>query len=181
MRLLRKKSTLSKKYKILLFMVVALVTLDQTTKLYIDSQMVLYQSIDVIKNFFQITYIRNPGAAFGILSRVKSPLLNIFFLSISIAAIGIMLIYYYKTPENQRLTLISFALIISGAIGNFIDRIFHGEVIDFLYFHWYKHYWPAFNVADSCITIGVILLLWQMFVTKTFFRKLYSPDLSKRK
>ncbi len=162
-------------------MVVALVTLDQTTKLYIDSQMVLYQSIDVIKNFFQITYIRNPGAAFGILSSVKSPLLNIFFLSISIAAIVIMLIYYYKTPENQRLTLISFALIISGATGNFIDRIYHGEVIDFLYFHWYKHYWPAFNVADSCITIGVILLLWQMFVAKTFFRTLDSPEISSKK
>ena len=181
MRLLCKKSTLSKKYKILLIMVVALVTLDQTTKFYVNSQMVLYQSIDVIKNFFQITYIRNPGAAFGILSGVKSPLLNIFFLSISIAAIGIMLIYYHQTPENKRLTLISFALIISGATGNFIDRIYHGEVIDFLYFHWYKHYWPAFNVADSCITIGVILLLWEMFVTKTFFGTLYSPDLSKRK
>ncbi len=92
-----------------------------------------------------------------------------------------MLLYFHKTPENQRLTLFSFAMIISGAIGNFIDRIFHGEVIDFLYFHWYKHYWPAFNVADSCITIGVIFLLWEMFVTKTFFRTIDSQNLSLKK
>jgi signal peptidase II len=147
-----------------------MVFLDQATKLYIDSNMELHQSIQVIKNFFQITYIRNSGAAFGILSGFKSPWLTLFFVLISVVAIGIIMFYYHKTPENQRLTLVSFALIMSGAIGNFIDRVFYGEVIDFLYFHWYQHYWPAFNIADSCITIGVSLLLWDMFFPKAFLK-----------
>ncbi len=161
---------MSKKYKTLLLIIVGMVFLDQATKLYIDSNMELHQSIQVIKNFFQITYIRNSGAAFGILSGFKSPWLTLFFVLISVVAIGIIMFYYYKTPENQRLTLVSFALIMSGAIGNFIDRAFYGEVIDFLYFHWYQHYWPAFNVADSCITIGVSLLLWDMFFPKAFLK-----------
>ena len=161
---------MSKKYKTLLLIIVGMVFLDQATKLYIDSNMELHQSIQVIKNFFQITYIRNSGAAFGILSGFKSPWLTLFFVLISVVAIGIIMFYYHKTPENQRLTLVSFALIMSGAIGNFIDRVFYGEVIDFLYFHWYQHYWPAFNIADSCITIGVSLLLWDMFFPKAFLK-----------
>ncbi len=151
-------------------MVIGLVSLDQATKFYIDSHLVLYQSIEVIKNFFQITHIRNSGAAFGIMSDIESPWLSYFFICISLLATGIILFLYYKTPENNRITLFSFALIVSGAIGNFIDRILHGEVIDFLYFHWYSHYWPAFNVADSCITVGVSLLLWEMFFPTVYPR-----------
>ena len=172
---------MSKKYKTLLLIIVGMVFLDQATKLYIDSNMELHQSIQVIKNFFQITYIRNSGAAFGILSGFKSPWLTLFFVLISVVAIGIIMFYYYKTPENQRLTLVSFALIMSGAIGNFIDRVFYGEVIDFLYFHWYQHYWPAFNVADSCITIGVSLLLWNMFFPEAFLKTRDNLNLSREK
>ena len=172
---------MSKKYKTLLLIIVGMVFLDQATKLYIDSNMELHQSIQVIKNFFQITYIRNSGAAFGILSGFKSPWLTLFFVLISVVAIGIIMFYYYKTPENQRLTLVSFALIMSGAIGNFIDRVFYGEVIDFLYFHWYQHYWPAFNVADSCITIGVSLLLWDMVFPKAFLKTRDNLNLSREK
>ena len=172
---------MSKKYKTLLLIIVGMVFLDQATKLYIDSNMELHQSIQVIKNFFQITYIRNSGAAFGILSGFKSPWLTLFFVLISVVAIGIIMFYYYKTPENQRLTLVSFALIMSGAIGNFIDRAFYGEVIDFLYFHWYQHYWPAFNVADSCITIGVSLLLWNMFFPEAFLKTRDNLNLSREK
>lgn len=161
---------MSKKDKILLLIVVGMVFLDQGTKFYVDSHLQLHQSIEVIKNFFQITYIRNSGAAFGILSGFKSLWLTLFFMFISVIASGIILFFYYKTPENQRLTLVSFALILSGALGNFIDRLFYGEVIDFLYFHWYQHYWPAFNVADSCITIGVSLMLWKMFFPEAFLK-----------
>ncbi len=172
---------MSKKYKMLLIFEGVLVFLDQATKLYVASHMTLYQSIEVIKNFFQITYIRNPGAAFGILSGFKSPWLTLFFIFISLAAAVIILICYHKTPEHDRLSLISFALIISGAIGNFIDRVFYGEVIDFLYFHWYEHYWPAFNVADSCITVGVSLLIWNTFFPGTFSKTGKNLNLSKEK
>ena len=172
---------MSKKYKTLLLIIVGMVFLDQATKLYIDSNMELHQSIQVIKNFFQITYIRNSGAAFGILSGFKSLWLTLFFMLISVVAVGIIMFFYHKTPENQRLILVSFALIMSGAIGNFIDRVFYGEVIDFLYFHWYQHYWPAFNVADSCITIGVSLLLWDMVFPKAFLKTRDNLNLSREK
>ncbi len=172
---------MSKKYKTLLLIIVGMVFLDQATKLYIDSNMELHQSIQVIKNFFQITYIRNSGAAFGILSGFKSLWLTLFFMLISVVAVGIIMFFYHKTPENQRLTLVSFALIMSGATGNFIDRVFYGEVIDFLYFHWYQHYWPAFNVADSCITIGVSLLLWNMFFPEAFLKTRDNLNLSRKK
>lgn len=162
-------------------MVAILVLLDQATKLYVDSNMTLYESIDVIKNFFQITYIRNSGAAFGIFSGIKSPWITSFFLSISLTAIGIILYCYHRTNEDRRLALTSYGLIISGAIGNFIDRVFYGEVIDFLYFHWYKHYWPAFNVADSCITIGVGLLMWEMIFSKSTFKEISDLNLSDEK
>ena len=171
---------MSKKYKMLLIFEGVLVFLDQATKLYVASHMTLYQSMEVIENFFQITYIRNPGAAFGILSGFKSPWLTLFFIFISLAAAVIILICYHKTPEHDRLSLISFALIISGAIGNFIDRVFYGEVIDFLYFHWYEHYWPAFNVADSCITVGVSLLIWNTFFPGTFSKTGENLNLSKK-
>ena len=82
---------MSKKYKTLLLIIVGMVFLDQATKLYIDSNMELHQSIQVIKNFFQITYIRNSGAAFGILSGFKSPWLTLFFVLISVVAIGIII------------------------------------------------------------------------------------------
>lgn len=172
---------MSKKYKMLLIIVIGLVSLDQVTKLYIDSHMTLHQSIEVVKNFFQITYIRNSGAAFGIMSGVKSPWLTGFFIFISLVVTGIILFYYHKTPEDRRLALISFSLILSGATGNFIDRIFHGEVIDFLYFHWYKHYWPAFNVADSCITVGVSLLLWDTVFSKASLKTKGHSGLPKQK
>ena len=171
---------MSKKYKMLLIFEGVLVFLDQATKLYVASHMTLYQSMEVIENFFQITYIRNPGAAFGILSGFKSPWLTLFFIFISLTATVIILICYHKTPEHDRLSLISFALIISGAIGNFIDRVFYGEVIDFLYFHWYEHYWPAFNVADSCITVGVSLLIWNTFFPGTFSKTGENLNLSKK-
>jgi len=104
--------------------------------------------------------VRNKGAAFGIFadSAFRIP----FFISVSfIAAIGIIW-FYRKLEEQQRLLQWALALIFSGAIGNLIDRIRFGEVIDFVDAHWYQHHWPAFNVADSCISVGVALLLLDM-------------------
>lgn len=145
-----------------LFSIISIIGLvvDQLTKLYIDAGMRLYQSIPVIENFFHITYVRNKGAAFSFLSHASWRLP--FFISISIVASLVILVAFRKLRDDQRLAQVSLAMIFSGAVGNLIDRVRLGEVIDFLDVHWYQHHWPAFNVADSLICVGVFLLALDM-------------------
>jgi len=149
------------RYRLLLIVSLIVLGLDQATKLYIDSHFALYESLTVIENFFDITYVRNQGAAFGIFAdhAFRVP----FFIGVScLAAVGILW-YLRRVGEHQRLHILALSLIFSGAVGNLLDRIRLGEVIDFIYVHWYQYYWPAFNVADSAITVGVGLLLLDMW------------------
>ncbi len=134
--------------------------LDQATKLYIDHSMQLFQSIPVLDNFFHITYVRNRGAAFSFLAHASWRLP--FFIGVSIVAAIAILIAFFRLRNDQKLAQISLAMIFSGAVGNLIDRMRMGEVIDFLDVHWYQHHWPAFNVADSMICVGVFLLAIDM-------------------
>jgi signal peptidase II len=143
------------RYRLLLIVSAVILVLDQATKLYIDHRFALYESVTVIENFFNITYVRNKGAAFGILadSAFRIP----FFITVAtVAALGILW-YLRQLRADQRLLHFALSLIFAGAVGNLIDRIRLGEVIDFLDVHWYQHHWPAFNVADSAITVGVSL------------------------
>lgn len=145
-------------------MVISLLVLflDQLTKLYIVSRFSLYESVTILENFFHITYILNPGAAFGILAGKDASFRVPFFISLSfVAAVGIVL--FYRAVED-RVVQVALSLILGGAVGNMIDRARLGEVIDFIDVHWYNNHWPAFNVADSAITIGVGLLLLDMFL-----------------
>jgi signal peptidase II len=145
-----------------LFCAIALVGLisDQVTKVYIDRSMRLFDSIPIVENFFHITYVRNRGAAFSFLSDASWRLP--FFITISIIAAFVILIAFRKMRDDQKLAHISLSMIFSGAVGNLIDRVRLGEVIDFLDVHWYRHHWPAFNVADSLICVGVMLLALDM-------------------
>ncbi|OGT97691.1 MAG: signal peptidase II [Geobacteraceae bacterium GWC2_48_7] len=138
----------------------ASLVLDQASKVYIDRSMSLYQSIPVIDGLFNIFYIRNKGAAFSFLSNVSWRLP--FFIMVSTVASLVILIALLKLRDDQKLAQVSLALIFSGAVGNLIDRIRLGEVIDFLDVYWRTYHWPAFNVADSCICIGVALLALDM-------------------
>ncbi len=150
------------RYIILLAVSALVLVLDQATKLYIDRSMALHSSITVIRDFFNITYLRNKGAAFGILANSSYRLP--FFLLISAVAVCVIGVVISRLKEEQKLAALSLSLIFSGALGNMIDRVRLGEVIDFLYFHWYEHYWPAFNVADSAICVGVFLLGIDMYL-----------------
>ena len=133
------------------------ILLDQLTKELILANMSLHQSIELLENFVHITSVRNPGAAFGILA--DNSLRIPFFILVSVvASLGIL--WYLRREQGGNLRLqIGLSLIFSGAVGNLIDRIRFGEVIDFIDVHWYQYHWPAFNVADSAICIGVGLLL----------------------
>ena len=150
------------KYIILLTISAIVLFLDQATKILIDRTMGLHTSIIVVQNFFDITYIRNKGAAFGFLA--ESSFRLPFFILVSIIAVVVILGIFRKLRPEQRFNAVALSLIFSGAVGNLIDRARLGEVIDFLYFHWYQHYWPAFNVADSAICIGVFLLAFDMLL-----------------
>ena len=142
--------------------VVIIVVLDQVTKLWIDASMALHASFPVIDGFFNITYVRNPGAAFGFLAGAAPVFRTLFFLAVTVAAIVLILYYLYKTPSRGPFLTISLALILSGALGNMIDRVRLGEVIDFLDVYIGTTHWPAFNVADSAICVGAAIMFWVM-------------------
>ncbi len=145
------------------------ILIDQITKIAVDRSMQLFDSIPIVEHFFHLTYVRNRGAAFSFLSNASWRLP--FFISVSIIAAIVILVAFQKMRDDQKLAHTSLALIFSGAVGNLIDRIRLGEVIDFLDAHWYRHHWPAFNVADSLICVGVFLLAIDMLLEEKRLKK----------
>ena len=152
------------KYIILICLAGLVITLDQISKLYIAHHFELHESTTLIPHFFNLTYVRNTGAAFGLLSKAPESFRIPFFIIIPLVALTIIVLIFKKTQETQLLMITALSLILGGAIGNFIDRLRFNYVIDFLDFHWFqKYHWPAFNVADSSIVIGVMLLIFYTF------------------
>lgn len=133
---------------------------DQATKLIVDGRMVIYQSIPLIDGLFNLTYLRNKGAAFSFLSNTSWRLP--FFISVSVVAAIVIVVAMKRLREEQKLAQLALSMIFSGALGNLVDRVRLGEVIDFLDFYIGRHHWPAFNVADSLITVGVFLVAIDM-------------------
>jgi signal peptidase II len=149
----------SGKYLLVSGVAAAVIVLDQLTKLWVSSSLVLHETIPIIPGIFDLTYVRNTGAAFSMLAGRSSAFRVPFFTIVSILA-GIAIgSFVRQTPANQRVTLVACGAVLGGAIGNLIDRLAYGDVIDFALLHWRDWYWPAFNVADSFITVGVIVLL----------------------
>lgn len=136
-----------------------IVVADQVTKLWVDADMRLYQSIPVIDGFFSLTYVRNTGAAFSLLADLPEGIRVPFFVGVALLGIAAVAWFVRMTPPSETSTLVACAFVLGGAIGNAIDRIAYGSVIDFLDVYVGEWHWPAFNVADSFISIGVVLLL----------------------
>ncbi len=157
--------TWTEKYRFLLLTVTVIVLLDQATKTWIHKTMTLHQSIPVIPDFFSLTYIRNAGAAFGLFSGNGGGLRTAFFVTITLIAVVAFVIFYSRTPHEDRILRLALSMVTGGAIGNFIDRVRMGEVIDFLDFYIRSYHWPTFNVADSCISIGVGLFILHALIT----------------
>ncbi|MEE8184998.1 MAG: signal peptidase II [Thermodesulfobacteriota bacterium] len=150
-------------YGMLIIVVPVVVLLDQITKAIISHRLNLNQTIGVIAGFFNIVYIKNPGAAFG-LFRGWGSMRDIFLVIVTLLALIIIIYIYRKTTE--RLLRFSLSLIAGGAIGNLIDRVRFGEVVDFLDFYIGKYHWPAFNIADSAITVGVFIAVVELYFKK---------------
>ncbi len=142
----------------------SIILFDQITKILVQNRFQLHESIVVIEGYFSLTYILNPGAAFGFLADQNPTFRMIFFAVVSVVALILLGVFFRETPEDDRMGLVAISLLFGGAIGNMIDRIRLGEVIDFLDFYIERYHWPAFNVADSAITIGITLLILHVFI-----------------
>jgi signal peptidase II len=147
---------MKKKYVILLIVFCILLALDQATKLVIEHSFSMHEIREVIPGFFTITHVQNTGAAFGLLAAL--PGTAAIFVIISLIAIALILTYFRWIKTEEVWTPLCLSLVLTGAVGNLIDRFRLGGVVDFLDFQYKGWHWPAFNVADASITIGVILL-----------------------
>ena len=150
-----------------LFIIAALVLIfDQITKAVVMNAMPLYESIAVIPGFFNLTHIHNPGGAFGFLARQIAGVRHVIFIFLSSGAICLIFYFYRRTPRSHPLLAGGFALIMGGAVGNLIDRIRFGKVVDFLDFYIGKYHWPAFNLADSAISVGIGIFVYHIVFNK---------------
>lgn len=153
------------KYKVLLVVAVAIILLDQITKIMVIERFVLGESISIIDQYFNLTYVRNTGAAFGILRSAPAAFRIPFFLLVPLVALGVMVQIFRKIPVRDWKLSAILASIMGGAVGNLIDRVRLGYVVDFLDFHWqYQAHFPAFNVADIAICVGVGFLLLDLIL-----------------
>lgn len=137
-----------------LFITIVILLLDQITKFIVASSMRVGDSFNVIPHFLNITSHRNNGAAWGILSGKMS-----FFYIITIIILVVLIIFYIKEAKQHLLMQVAISLLFAGALGNFIDRVLHGEVVDFVDTNIFGYNFPIFNVADSSLTIGVLLIV----------------------
>lgn len=154
------------KYCRLAFIAGLVIVLDQISKIVIVNTVPIYHSVSVIPGCFDITYILNPGGAFGFLAGHSSQLRLLVFVVLSSLAAGLVFYFYIKTPQTHRWLSVGFALIFGGAVGNLIDRIRFGKVVDFLDFYVGNLHWPAFNLADSAITIGMGIFVFHFLLNK---------------
>jgi signal peptidase II len=144
----------------------AVLVLDQVTKALVLTHLPLGGSIPVIPGLFDLTHVHNPGGAFGFLSGLSAEVRSLLFVAVSLLAAGLILYFYWQTPVRQRFLALGLCLLFGGALGNLVDRIRFGVVVDFLDLYVGDLHWPAFNVADSAITVGVFIFGYHILFRK---------------
>ncbi len=165
-------AALKEKYKIFGVVIFLSVLFDQISKQAILNRFFLGESVPVIPDLFNFTYVRNKGAAFGFLHSAPEAFRAPFFLAVPLIAIVVLGFLFHKLKPHEKLSAWALSLILSGALGNLIDRVRFGYVVDFIDFYYEPWgHWPAFNIADSAIVVGVSIL---------FIQSLFSQDGSKK-
>lgn len=154
------------KYKMLVVISVVTIVMDQVSKWIILESLNMYQTIPVIPGFFNITHIHNPGGAFGFFADQSPGVRSFVFIFVSFLALGFIFYFYKNTPATHKMLAGGFALIFGGAVGNMIDRIRFGTVVDFLDVYINNLHWPAFNIADSAISIGMAIFIYHVLMKK---------------
>ena len=156
-----------RKYVILTFLTTFIILLDQVTKYLVVDRFRYGESIPMIPGFFSLTYIRNTGAAFGLLAHSNPAFRIPFFVVVPLVALVAIAFIFRKIPDRDLKLSSALSLVIGGAIGNLIDRVMLSYVVDFLDFHWrYEYHFPAFNVADMAICVGVGILMLDLLTQK---------------
>jgi len=140
-----------------------IVALDQVTKFLVIRKLPLYEDVPLISGLLSLQHVRNPGAVFGFLSSTNFPGKPYVFALLSAIALAALTYYARTIPREERLPRFALSLVIGGAIGNLIDRVRFGYVVDFVKMYWENHVWPNYNVADSAISIGLVLLVVDSF------------------
>jgi len=139
-----------------------LIVLDQASKLYFEGRLELHQQLEVIRDYFSLTLAYNSGAAFSFLAGA-SGWQRWFFIGIALAVSAVLVLWLKRLKPSENWLALALALILGGALGNLIDRIAYGHVIDFILLHWgQRWYFPAFNIADSAISVGAVALALDM-------------------
>jgi len=155
---------MKRKYWILLIVFLVVIMLDQSTKWMIQQTLPLHQKEEIIPGFFNLIHVRNTGGAFGIFGGEKGPVGSVLFVVASLAAVGVLGILFLRVKEHEKALAFSLSLLLGGAIGNLIDRVSYGEVVDFLDFYVSSYHWPAFNIADTAISIGIGLMALELLI-----------------
>lgn len=146
-----------------LLLSLAVFVLDQLSKWWVESAYPLGASTELIPGFLSLTHVRNTGVAFGLFAAHGADGGAWFLIAMGIVALGAVAVYFRLAPIENRLLLSALALIVGGAVGNLCDRVASGGVTDFFDFYWRDHHWPAFNIADSAISIGIGLMILDSF------------------
>jgi len=142
-----------------LLLIAAVVGLDQLTKALVVRAIGLHDYVPLVDGLASLSHVRNHGAAFGLLSDWNLPYQSLLLSVLSLTALAAIATYFLRLPPTARLPRLALALVLGGAIGNVIDRLRLGYVVDFVHVYWREYQWPDFNVADSAITVGVALLV----------------------
>jgi signal peptidase II len=163
---IRNKVHAMDKYQKLVIIAAGVVALDQATKYLIQKTILPMHTVKVIPGFFNLTHVSNPGGAFGFAADQSAFVRAILFLFISALALVFIFYFYRKTPASYRMLTTGFALVFGGAIGNLIDRIRFGTVVDFLHFYFRGLSYPSFNVADIAIVMGMLIFVYHLLFNK---------------
>jgi signal peptidase II len=142
-----------------ILLMLLVVVVDQLSKAIVVREIALHDYVPLIDGLLSLSHVRNHGAAFGLLSDWNIPYQSLLLSTLSLLALGAIAAYFVRLPKSAWLPRLSLALVLGGAVGNVIDRLRLGYVVDFVHVYWRDYQWPDFNVADSAITIGVALLV----------------------
>jgi signal peptidase II len=151
---------MGRKLAVFIPLLVVGLALDQASKLLVLHYLPLGDQIPVIQGFFNLVHVHNKGAAFGLLANWSEEIVRWLFIGTTTLVLAVLGYLWWRLPEDRWQAALGYVLIMVGALGNLIDRVRLGEVVDFLDVHWGRYHWPAFNVADSLVCLGAGFLVW---------------------
>ena len=168
------KNGLKKHYHLMAWPALVVIILDQISKWVVVSNLMVHESVPVLDGFFDLVHIRNRGMAFGLMNRPGIDFAFYFLVAASLTAVAFLIIWFLRLKDGDKRLILGLSLILGGAVGNLIDRFRFHEVIDFLDFYLGQYHWPAFNIADSAITVGTFLV-----ATSLIFQHKKTPNVNQ--